>query len=259
MAPIVIYTGPSMLDGNPIVVLASLGSKNEKTGPMIQTWIVRADMSPVEARSVEADRTVCGDCPRRHALGGDCYVLIHNAPQSAWSAWWRHGSPEGDVTAAALAIASDADRYGIRMGAYGDPAAVPWQVWERLFVEVAHVTGRRPNHTGYSHQWARAMAPLQSEWCRRNLMASVDSPTEASLARASGWRYFLAMSPGSGDVPPRTIECLSVREASSVTCQECGICDGSQGRPLRVSVCLLEHGARSGAKAKRSAALSVVQ
>lgn len=258
-----------MLDGQPIVVLLTLGSRNEKTGPMVQSFIVRADMSPIAAKDAAADTSVCGDCPRRHSLGGDCYVLIHNAPHSAWKAWDRAGRPVGDITDSARAIARDAHAHGIRLGAYGDPAAVPWQVWEGLFRAIETIAGKRPDHTGYTHQWGRAwtlaghdpqVARLHRAWCRDNLMASVDSPTEAVRARALGWRYFLAVPASQlGKVPERTIECLSVRDGSVETCRSCGICDGASRGASKASVYLAEHGARSGAKVKRAAALRVLQ
>ena len=37
----VIYKGPSLLDGAPIVVIAVIGSGNTKTGDMVQTYILR--------------------------------------------------------------------------------------------------------------------------------------------------------------------------------------------------------------------------
>jgi hypothetical protein len=48
---IVIYRGPSILDGSPIVVIATglgSGSSNRKTGALVQTWILRDDVSPIE-------------------------------------------------------------------------------------------------------------------------------------------------------------------------------------------------------------------
>jgi len=62
----VLYEGPSMLDGAPIVVIATgfaERSGNAKTGSMIQTWILRADVPPHHAFSSEDGASVCGDCP----------------------------------------------------------------------------------------------------------------------------------------------------------------------------------------------------
>ena len=65
---LILYAGPSMLDGSPIVVIATgIGnkSKNSKTGGMIQTHIIRSDMKPMDAIWSGADASICGDCPHR--------------------------------------------------------------------------------------------------------------------------------------------------------------------------------------------------
>ena len=68
------WRGASPVDGAPIVMimtglspLASEQSVNRKTGPMVQTHIVRQDMAPVVAMMSGADRSICGDCPLRPA------------------------------------------------------------------------------------------------------------------------------------------------------------------------------------------------
>ena len=45
----IIYEGPSLIDGGPIVVVAIVSKRNRKTGDMLQTYIQRADVPPVEA------------------------------------------------------------------------------------------------------------------------------------------------------------------------------------------------------------------
>ena len=40
----VIYDGPSLADGAPIIVIATIKSGNSKTGDMLQTWIIRKDI-----------------------------------------------------------------------------------------------------------------------------------------------------------------------------------------------------------------------
>jgi hypothetical protein len=45
----IIYQGPSLLDGAPIVVIANYSKSNRKTGGVVQTYILRADMNPLEA------------------------------------------------------------------------------------------------------------------------------------------------------------------------------------------------------------------
>jgi hypothetical protein len=70
---IVLYRGPSRLDGAPIVCVATgfrSPSDNPKTGPMVQTWIMREDVAPHTAQKTGEDSSVCGDCPLRPLLKG---------------------------------------------------------------------------------------------------------------------------------------------------------------------------------------------
>lgn len=251
---IAIYTGPSMIDGAPIVVLATLDSKNVKTGAMIQTFIMRSDIEPHIAAKTGEDSSVCGNCPRRHFLGGDCYVHPHQAALSAWRHWERQGKPQANALAACLAMESSARDHGLRMGSYGDPAAVPFHVWQILIDSLCPKT-----ITGYTHRWQDSLGNDAGEhmaWCRDNLMASCDNASEAALARSKGWRYFLAIPAGTA-IPAKTVECLS--DKLDKTCEDCGMCNGNQGRLGRISVFIKEHGVLSSAKARRSAALQVAQ
>lgn len=253
--PIVIYLGPSMLDSAPIVVLASVGSSNVKTGSMVQTWIMRSDVHPSEASARKTDSSVCGMCPRRHSLGGDCYVQIFQAPGSVWKAWERAGRPGENWAdpAQIVRLAQDAQSWGLRLGSYGDPMAVPWDVWATL------IDALQPKKVvGYTHQWGTIGYVNQNPhkaWFRDRLMASCDTPAEATLARSLGWRYFLAVQANT-EIPERTVLCPATREVNPLTCSQCGACDG--GNPTKASIYLMEHGARSVAKGKRSAALQVI-
>lgn len=68
---VVLYEGPSAIDGSPIVAIVTGfkdPSKNDKTGTMLQVWILRADVEPHEAQKTGADSAVCGDCPMRPLL-----------------------------------------------------------------------------------------------------------------------------------------------------------------------------------------------
>ena len=227
----IIYTGPSMLDGKPIVVIATAGSRNAKTGPLIQTWILRADMDPVEAGRCGADSTVCGDCPHRHFSGGSCYVPIWQAVRSVWYAWFngRYDGPAAEQKVR-VAIAGGA---GIRLGSYGDPAAVPVEAWDKLL-------GKSKMHTGYTHAWRRPEAQALRGLC----MASCDTDEDCQEASAMGWRYFRVMSAGSTP-PPRSVQCLS--DAKGKSCVECGVCYGAKvDRDVQpTSIWIEVHGAMS--------------
>lgn len=255
---IVLYRGPSMLDGAPIVVVASTGSSNVKTGAMLQTWIMRSDVNPSEASKQSKDSSVCGMCPRRHALGGDCYVQIVHAPRSTWQAWDRQDSPgeNWDQPKAMEALQSDARAYGLRLGSYGDPMAVPAHVWQDL------ISALQPRSVvGYTHAWQNAKLENR-EWFRDNIQASCDSVNEARYAQALGWRFFLAVA--ASDLKELaqsglgSIQCPATRDRNPLTCNTCGICNGAQGKATRASVYLVEHGMRSQSKAKRSASLQVI-
>lgn len=238
----IIYEGPSKLDGSPIVVIATAGSKNAKTGDMIQTWILRADVAPHVAQRTGDDASVCGDCPQRPGAGGGCYVTTFQAPLAVWRAY-RAGSTSG---AARVARAIRAG-VPVRIGSYGDPAAVPVAVWQRLL----YVSRRygATSHTGYTHQWRTQIAqPLR--WL---LMASIDNAADIEAARRMGWRTFSIAT----ERPAGSIECLS--DAKGLSCADCGVCDGARRRDTTAkqpaSVYILPHGARG----KRAAALAVLQ
>ncbi|NBU71905.1 MAG: hypothetical protein EBS53_10740, partial [Bacteroidetes bacterium] len=59
------YRGASPIDRAPLIGIATLESENRKTGNMVQTWILREDISPTMARSIGEDRSFCGDCSVR--------------------------------------------------------------------------------------------------------------------------------------------------------------------------------------------------
>jgi hypothetical protein len=105
-------------------------------------------------------------------------------------------------------------RRTVRLGAYGDPAAVPTDIW-RSIVRAAS------GHTGYTHAWRDCDQELR-ELC----MASCETPEEAGDARAMGWKPFLVRPPGSR-VPPGFFTCPASAEAGHrLTCAQCLACRG---------------------------------
>src|SRR5687767_8863532 len=67
---IILYDGPSQLNGTPIVVVAGASTSNRKTGPMVQIWILTRDVDPIAAVKSGADSAICGDCKFRGPGGG---------------------------------------------------------------------------------------------------------------------------------------------------------------------------------------------
>lgn len=205
----VLYEGPSMLDGAPIVVIATGFAKrsgNAKTGAMIQTWILRQDVAPHHAYKGDAGASVCGDCP--HRLNATCYLSWWQAPLSVWSAW-RRGSY-------GPAQPADFDGAMLRLGSAGDPAAVPPWVW-------ASILPRTSGRTGYTHQWRDP----RHAWLRGVVQASCDSLQDLADARAAGWRTFTVLPLGEAD-PAGTVHCAaSTERGNKTTCARCGLCDGA--------------------------------
>jgi hypothetical protein len=225
----ILWRGPSLLDGKPIIVIAvgvASGSSNRKTGDMLQTYILRSDMLPQSAIHCGGDVSICGDCPHRgnrlQGIGRTCYVNIGQGPTVVYKTYQRGGYP----------MADDIESVGagrvVRLGTYGDPAAVPVHVWREL-------VSRAVAHTGYTHQW-RIRPEL-----RDLVMASADSSKEASVAHVAGWRTFRVAMPGHIDRLPRESICPASEEAGrKLTCDICRACNGASGK--RGSIVIQAHG-----------------
>lgn len=239
----VIYDGPSMLTGERIVCLATLHSTNRKTGDMVQTWILCADMDPIAGSRSGADRAICGDCPSRgvarpEATGGlaadrACYVDLGRAPLGIWNAWKRGRYPAAVGHAAIAAVGRGRK---VRLGAYGDPAAVPGYVNESLISESA-------GHTAYSHQsaWEGRGAGFLPE----RMMVSADSLEGAQRAWGANWRTFRVVGSVGELVRGREVLCPASEEAGKRTqCASCLLCGGASVKAK--SIAIVVHGA--GAK-----------
>lgn len=241
----VFYRGPSLINGAPIVgVLTGLegGSVNPKTGPMVQAWIIRSDVPPMDAKRQNVDDAICGDCKLRGRDGKDsgCYVPAWVAPHSVYKrlrAGEYHDATWRDVEALV-------EGRSIRLAAYGDPVAIPFEVWRMMIVSAA-------GWVAYTHQWAE---------CDRRFiaiaMASVDTVAEFYSARALGWRTFRirrmvdeplleGTQPGAhvGTHRTRPLEfvCPASDEAGHrSTCEACQLCRGLSS-PAR-NVAIVAHG-----------------
>ena len=226
-----------MIDGSPIIAIATVKSGNSKTGDMVQTWIMADGIEPHKAIESGDDKSVCGDCTHRPANDGSCYVLTFQAPLSVYRAYKR-GSYAGRT------MEQFRDK-PLRMGSYGDPLAVPLEVegspddpeggggWREL-IEITK--GR----TGYTHQWANPdFSPIWKEL----VMASVDNPAEAEAATKEGWRYFRVTN---ADAPKAKGEavCPASKEAGKkLNCTSCLSCSGQSGQ--RASIVINAHGSRA--------------
>jgi hypothetical protein len=225
----VIYEGPSQIDGKPIVAIATgikRPSTNDKTGPMIQIVIIRADIKPLEATQTGEDSSVCGDCKCRGELvevlkssvsviknvDRVCYVNLGNSVRGIFECFARGGYPK--PSDGGVALCTDKE---LRFGAYGDPVAVPLSVWKRLLKVCS-------KHTGYTHQWKRPEYLPYAEF----LMASADSPAERMVAKIYGWRTFRVKTE-SDPIEPGEIYCPGTEKAKKqIQCIDCVLCSGNK-------------------------------
>ena len=225
----VVWEGVSRIDlMTPVIMVATLVSKNTKTGPMVQVWYLVRDEHPVTAMYSEADEGICGDCALRRLV---CYVEVGKAPAAVW-----RGYQNGIYPKLNLRLADHRELLSnrkVRLGAYGDPAAAPLKQNQRI------VDAGGAGHTGYSHQIlnfidqgrgreARGLADL--------CMVSCDTLEHLAEARSHGLRSFLAVP--TGETPPKnTLECLFYSHEKQ--CADCMLCSGGAGRDIWVPI----HGA----------------
>lgn len=233
----IIYDGPSVYDGRPIVAIATVGSRNAKTGDMVQTWIMPRDVPPNQAVRTGADASVCGQCPHRPLIGtaDPCYVQVARAPLSVWRAYQRGRYPHATPAALESALRGRI----VRIGSWGDPAAVPAEVW-------APIRELARGWTGYTH----GSADL-SGW----LMMSVDSPEEASDAAELGLRYFRVGEPGELPAPAEVLCPASEEAGKRTTCATCRLCDGTRPGDRRRSVFIPGHSPKARAAKRRLAVI----
>lgn len=235
---LVFYRGQSQLTGDPVIgLLTGLSgeSLNPKTGPIAQAWVLRADKPPMDAVRDGSDDAICGDCGLRGdgAYGRGCYVSPWQAANSVWKA---HG---GYIVAANTAdTQAMLEGRTVRLCAYGDPAALPFEVWEQMLATTA-------GWVAYTHQWKRCDPRF-----KRIAMASVDSVPEWTAATVAGWRTFrirgrresLMHGPlRQGRVLPLEFVCPASEEGGKrATCRDCLLCRGTSV-PAR-SVAIFPHG-----------------
>ena len=223
------YEGPSEIDGAPIVVIINKidGSANAKTGAIVQSFIIRSDVNPVEALKTGADASICGDCVHRPITAKEtgeppCYVNVGRSVLAVYNAYKRGRYVKADVETIALALAGKA----LRIGTYGDPAAAPVLMWQRVS---RYVIAR----AGYSHQW-QSKGFDHASWAPL-VMASADSIDQAALANLYGMRTF-RVSIGIDKQPGETICPASTEGGRKATCADCMLCGGTSKKAKDVVI-----------------------
>jgi hypothetical protein len=214
------YEGPSKLDGSPIVVIINKvhsNSANDKTGALVQSFIIRSDINPVEAIKTGADQAICGDCGHRPIIAdvtGDppCYVNVGRSVLAVFNAFKRGRY----IKVRPQTLARILTGKKLRIGTYGDGAAAPVSLWQTL-------TQYTADHVGYTHQWARTGFD-HFGWSSL-VMASADTHAQALEAQALSYRTFrvsIGLDKRAGE-----ISCpASAESGKKTTCDNCMLCAG---------------------------------
>lgn len=243
---VIFYEGPSEIDGAPIVGIAIFKSSNRKTGNMVQTYIIRQDIKPAEASRLGLDASICGNCIHRgqhddegKLISGTrtCYVVLGQGPTGAFKSY------QEDKYSREYVPGMFAGRF-VRLGTYGDPAAIPFDVWAGL---LEGTTG----HNGYTHQWRECDSRFAS-LC----MASADTEVDREHAKALGYRTFRTRSDAVSKLKGEFVCPASEEAGKKLTCVQCKACGGTSSK-AKADVAITIHGGSAvTANAKRRGLLA---
>jgi len=228
----IIYQGPSQIDGLPIVAIATYSDRNTKTGKVLQTYIIRSDMSPLEASKSGQDFSICANCifrgianndpERKQAKNRKCYVNLGQGPTIVYKSFNRGVYPIASDHASRVELGKNRV---VRLGTYGDPAAVPSHIWDELLTECE-------SHLAYSHQ---------SGFRPDITMQSADTLEQAQAHWAKRARTFRVIDSLEDIDPTNEILCPASKEAGRrVQCVKCQLCSGLTSNSKK-SIAIVEH------------------
>lgn len=244
---LIVYHGPSAYDGSPIVAILQRGSSNSKTGAMAQLWILSADMNPIVASRTGKDYSVCGNCPHRGAAAPNnesgwaenrgCYVNLLHGPLGKYKSFkagkYKRAETIGEVQELLHG-------QGLRLGAYGDPAALPSGLCEMLADMAEYATSYTHGHTAWNDVSKIATVASYS-------MVSADNAQDALKAHAKGFRTFRVIPVAQwkdvrkDSLLASEILCPASEEAGKkVQCADCRLCNGTKSKAK--SIAIVAHG-----------------
>jgi hypothetical protein len=234
----VFYDGPSVIDQKPIVVIVTgvlTGANNVKTGPMAQVYILRSDMNPLVAVQTGDDASICGNCRHRGRIvtspegirknvERSCYVTLMHGPRVVYTAF-KNGAYDLVPSLKAQRLLAGKN---VRVGAYGDPGAVPLGIWTTALSRVSSLTA-------YTHLWRQY--PSLSTFC----MASCDSELERDEAKALGFRTFRVRSQDDARLKGEGICPAASELGKQVQCVSCMLCGGNRVK-AKADITIKAHG-----------------
>ena len=220
----IIYKGRSLLNGeDDVVVIATLTKSNSKTtdpngGGVLQTYILVDGIDPRLASKIGQDFAICGSCihrgtptndpKRKIAVKRTCYVNLGQGVLITYKAYTRGVYPMANNASGRKTLG--AGRV-VRLGTYGDPAAVPSFVWNQLLSNCK-------SHLAYTHQIG----------FRPDIaMQSADDLEQAKALWGQGSRTFRTLNSVSDIDKANEILCPASKEAGQrTTCDSCKLCGG---------------------------------
>ncbi len=220
---LVLFEGNSPLDNKPIVIIATgfkTKSKNEKTGNMIQTWIIRSDTHPLEAVHTGEDFSICGDCVHRQHTSPSgkrtCYVNLSGVG-AVYKSYLNGNYP---IFSSDRHLQYFVNRF-IRFGSYGDPVCIPYH----LVNMIASVSN---GHTGYTHQWKNKRFSCYKDF----FQASCDNIIDFCDASDQGWSTFRVLRSNEAKENNE----VACQGGVKTTCQQCLLCNGSEDKQLHITI-----------------------
>ena len=183
----IIYDGPSLIDGGPIVSILTLSTNNkklvEKKKPFAQLWFLRKDVDPITASRLGLDESICGNCHLKGqadknkksgwAKNRPCYVILYMAPLNLFNNISNY--EKISINEACKKIAG----LKLRLGAYGDSGCIDQSIIDKL-------VKASKSHLGYTHQWNHKKASTNPA----HTMASVETLDQKTAANKKGFRTF---------------------------------------------------------------------
>jgi hypothetical protein len=226
---VILYDGPSRIDRTPILLIAGARNGNRKIGDMLQLWIMLKHISPIDAVTLGRDSAICGDCSLRGDGNGkhrSCYVEWWRVVENIWQT--RERLPRWPPKLFGLAVRD----VPLRITGYGDPTAIPIDVWQQL------LGPNKAGWTAYTQHWRR-----HPEF-REHFMASVTTLDQQREAVALGWRTYRMRPTVEDPIDASEIVCPASAEAGHrVTCDRCELCQGASKNAK--SIVIAAHGQRA--------------
>ena len=221
---VLLWQGRSLFDGEDIALIGLKKTDNRKIGQCSQMLTLRTDIEPAIARRSGLDFSICGDCPIRTTTEEKQFCYVDGRfLQTIFKELIAGKYPKATIKEFDALV----PRYmRWRLGAYGNPSGVPWlQAWDELLS-----LGRK--WLSYDHEWLRC-----TPYHRQISMASTETIEDTVHAADLGWRSFLVVPTGEGELTvnrmkkkglPATICPYNPKDINTMTCDRCGLCDGKK-------------------------------